>query len=300
MLRATALTLIFLSMFALGCEDELIETRPSNGQLEFSRDTVFLDTVFTGISSSTRSFKVYNRSGENINLPRIELANGESSFYRLNVNGIPGKTFENVPILARDSIFVFVEATIDYDMVSDPLYVDQVVFDPGPNQQEVELVTLVQDAIFLFPERDANGIKETIVIGTDPEGQEIEVEGFYLDGSPVWTDEKPYVIYGFAGVSSGNTLTVEKGANIYFHANSGLVVEQGARLKVEGTRQSKVIFQGDRLESFFEDIPGQWSGILLREGSRDHIIRHALMKNSTIGLLVDSAGSNSEGIMKKE
>lgn len=293
MLRATVLMLFICSLLTVACEDEIIETRPSNGQLEFSKDTVFLDTVFTNISSSTRSFKVYNRSGENINLPTIELANGESSFYRLNVNGIPGKSFENVPVLARDSIFIFVEATIDFNEVSDPLYVDQIVFDRGPNQQEVELVTLVQDAYFLFPERDANGIKETIVIGVGPDGEEIEVEGFYLDGSPKWTDEKPYVVYGFAGVGSGNTLTIEKGARIYFHNNSGLVVEQGARLKVEGSQESRVIFQGDRLESFFEDIPGQWSGILLREGSRDHIVSHAVIKNSNVGLFVDAAASSS-------
>ena len=296
MLRATALSLVFFSLFIfIGCEDELIETRPSNGQLEFSKDTVFLDTIFTNISSSTRSFKVYNRSSDNINLPNIELANGSSSFYRLSVNGIPGKSFENVPILARDSIFVLVEATIDFNAVSDPLYIDQIVFDRGPNQQEVELVTLVRDAHFLFPQRDSDGIKETIVIGVDEEGEEIEVEGFYLEGSPEWTDEKPYVIYGFAGVSSGNTLTIGKGTNIFFHANSGLVVEQGATLKVEGTRQSKVIFQGDRLESFFDDIPGQWTGILLQEGSMDHRVDHAILKNSIVGLFVDAAGGSSGG-----
>ena len=294
MFRVTVLMLIICSLLTVACEDEILETRPSNGQLEFSKDTVFLDTVFTNTSSSTRTFKVYNRSSENINLPTIALANGESSFYRLNVNGVPGKSFENVPILARDSIFIFVEATIDFNAVTDPLYIDQIVFDQGPNQQEVELVTLVQDAYFLFPERDANGIKETIVIGEDQEGEEIEVEGFYLEGSPVWTDEKPYVIYGFAGVSSGNTLTIGKGARIYFHSNSGLVVAQGARLKVEGTREAKVIFQGDRLEPFFDDIPGQWSGILLREGSRDHSVSHAIVKNSTVGLLVDAAESNNE------
>lgn len=295
MLRVTVLMLLICSLLTVACEDEIIETRPSNGQLEFSRDTVFLDTVFTNISSSTRSLKVYNRSSENINLPSIELANGESSFYRLNVNGIPGKSFENVPILARDSIFIFVEATIEFEEVSDPLYIDQIVFDQGMNEQKVELVTLVQDAYFLFPERDASGVKETIVIGVDQEGEEIEVEGFYLDGSPEWTDEKPYVIYGFAGVSAGNTLTIGEGARIFFHNNSGLVVEQGASFKVEGTREARVIFQGDRLEPFFEDIPGQWSGILLREGSRDHSISQAIIKNSTIGLLVDVAKGTSGG-----
>lgn len=295
MLRITVLMLFICSLLTLACEDEILETRPSSGKLEFSKDTVFLDTVFTNISSSTRSFKVYNRSNENINLPIVELAKGESSFYRLNVNGVPGKSFENVPIMARDSIFIFVEATIDFNSVSDPLYIDQIVFDQGENQQDVELVTLVQDAYFLFPERDADGIKETIVIGVDEEGEEIEVEGFYLDGSPKWTNEKPYVIYGFAGVSSGNTLTVGKGVRIYFHNNSGLVVEEGASLQVEGARESKVVFQGDRLESFFDEIPGQWSGILLRENSRDHKVSHAVIKNSTVGLLVDAAESGSEG-----
>lgn len=298
MFRATVIMLFICSLLTLACEDEILETVPSNGQLEFSKDTVFLDTVFTNISSSTRSFKVYNRSGKDINVPNIQLANGSSSFYRLNVNGVPGKSFENVPILAKDSIFIFIEATIDFNSVSDPLYIDQIVFDEGSNQQEVELVTLVQDAFFLFPERDAEGIKETIVIGVDEEGEEIEVEGFYLEGSPVWTDEKPYVIYGFAGVKSGNTLTVREGARIFFHNNSGLVVEQGSSLKVDGSRDKKVIFQGDRLESFFEDLPGQWSGILLRERSRDHIIDNAVIKNSIVGLLVDQSDEGSNEALR--
>ena len=38
------------------------ETVPSTGNLEFSRDTVFLDTVFTNIGSSTYNLKVYNTS----------------------------------------------------------------------------------------------------------------------------------------------------------------------------------------------------------------------------------------------
>ncbi len=289
MLRVAFLALFTCSLLATGCEDEILETRPSSGDLEFSKDTVFLDTVFTNISSSTRTLKVYNRSGENINIPTIGLGNGEDSFYRLSVNGIPGKTFENIPLLAKDSIFIFVEATIDFDTVTDPLYVDQIVFDQGSNQQQVELVTLVQDAIFLYPERDAEGIKETIVIGVDEEGEEIEVEGFYLEGSPEWTDRKPYVIYGFAAVRGGNTLTIGEGAQVYFHDNSGLVVDPGASLKVEGTLEKKVRFQGDRLESFFDEIPGQWSGILLREGSLNHSIDHAIVKNSIVGLFADGA-----------
>ena len=284
------LTVILLSLLvsAVACDDEVFETHPSSGQLEFSRDTVFLDTVFTNISSSTRTLKVYNRSNKNINIPTVSLGRGQNSFYRLNVNGRPGQTFEDVEIPARDSIYVFIEATIDFESVADPLYVDEIVFDEGDRAQGVKLVTLVQDAVFLFPKRDADGIKETIVIGTDDEGEAIEVEGFYLEGSQDWNSQKPYVIYGFAGVRPGETLTLAKGTRVYFHANSGLVLETGARLLVNGTLDSKVVLQGDRLEAFFGEIPGQWSGILLKEGSRGHRISNALIKNSLVGLVADA------------
>ena len=89
------------------------ESVPSTGNLEFSKDTVYLDTVFTNIGSSTYNLKVYNRSDEDINIPTIQLANGETSNYRLNVDGIPGKSFEDIQIMAKDSIFIFIETTAD-------------------------------------------------------------------------------------------------------------------------------------------------------------------------------------------
>ena len=79
---------------------------PSTGNLEFSRDTVYLDTVFTNIGSSTYNLKVYNRTDEDMTIPTIRLGQGESSFYRLNVDGIPGKSFEDIQVLANDSIGV--------------------------------------------------------------------------------------------------------------------------------------------------------------------------------------------------
>ena len=57
--------------------------------------------------------------------------------------------------------------------MTDPLYIDEVIFDQGDNEQEIKLITLVQDAYFLFPQRDADGIKEKIVWGIDEEGEEI-------------------------------------------------------------------------------------------------------------------------------
>lgn len=290
MLRFIVLV-IFGFLVLHSCNDDIFETSPSTGELTFSRDTVFLDTVFTNISSSTRTFKIYNRSSNHISIPEIKLGRGQQSFYRLNVNGQSGKSFENVAILPKDSIYVFVEATIDFSEVTNPIYTDSIVFDQGVNQQDVKLVTLVQDAYFLFPERDAEGVKEKIVIGVDEAGEEIAVEGFYLDGDATWTDEKPYVIYGYVGVNKGNKLTIQKGARVHFHQNSGLLVEKEASLQINGTLNNKVILQGDRLEPFFEDVAGQWGTIWLRPGSKGHEINHAIIKNNTIGILMDSLGA---------
>ena len=102
-------------------------TIPSFGQLEFSKDTVFLDTIFTNIGSATYNLKVYNRSNDDITIPNITLERGSVSNYRLNVDGIPGKSFQNIDILAKDSIFIFVETTIDIASVSDPLYTDRIL-----------------------------------------------------------------------------------------------------------------------------------------------------------------------------
>jgi hypothetical protein len=283
----------------ISCRDDF-ELEPSFGALEFSQDTIYLDTVFTNIGSSTYNFKVYNRSSQDIRIPTIQLAQGESSNFRLNVDGVAGKTVNDINILAKDSIFVFVEVTADIQELSQNqlsfLYTDQINFDSGQNMQQIELVTLVQDAHFLFPERFEDGSTETLSLGLDAEGEEIQIEGFILDQDNLtFTNEKPYVIYGFAGVPSGETLSIEAGARIHFHDNSGIIVANGGSLQALGglssdpeLMENEIIFEGDRLEPQFSETPGQWAAIWLTEGSTNHIFDHVTIKNSTVGILMDS------------
>lgn len=288
---------VFVSI-GLSCDEDFDQTVLNTGQLSFSKDTVYLDTVFTNISSSTRTLKVYNKSKNNITIPSIKLGRGEASFYRLNLDGLSGKSFQNMNILAKDSLFIFIEATIDFSKIINPIYTDSIVFDSGENMQDVKLVTLVQDAHFLFPKRDAQGMKETIVLGTNENGDNIAVEGAYLPNDAVWTNDKPYVIYGYVGVNSNKKLTIKKGTKIHFHKNSGLLVEKDATLKVEGELGKEVVFEGDRLEPFFSEIAGQWGTIWLRAGSKDHSINHAIIKNNTIGILMDSIGSLTQPTLR--
>ncbi len=269
----------------------------STGNLEFSKDTVFLDTVFTNIGSSTYNLKVYNNSDEDINIPTVRLAQGENSFYRLNVDGVPGKNFEDVQVLANDSIFIFIETTVDVATQTNDsqfLYTDQILFDSGGNEQRVELVTLIQDAVFLFPADLGNGIFETLTLGQGEDA--VEIEGFFLDDDELtFTNQKPYVIYGYAAVPSNKTLTVQPGARIHFHASSGLLVANQGTIKAIGAPSSdpealenEIIFEGDRLEPDFADVPGQWGTIWLTAGSTDHEFSYTTIKNGIAGILMDS------------
>jgi len=290
---------IIILIFLSSCRKDF-DTIQSSGQLEFSVDTVLLNRVFDDISSSTQSFKVYNKSSENITIPTITLGRGENSFYRLNVDGIPGKSFKNIDILANDSIFIFVEATVDFSQVDDTdfFYRDSVVFHSDANEQNVKLEALVLDVNLIRPDRtpqtDGSFVYETIVLGEDDQGQLIGVRGTLLEGNTTFTNEKPYLIYGFVGVPENATLTINAGATLYFHENSGIIVEKNASLKVAGEFENNVLFEDDRLEPEFEDTPGQWGLIWLRAESKNNDINYAIIKNNVIGILVDDVGNSNQ------
>lgn len=284
------------------------ETVASTGNLTFSKDTVYLDTVFTNLSSSTFTLKVYNHSEDDINIPIIKFKNGLSSKYRMTVDGAQGnqaKMFENITLLAKDSLYIFIETTVESDNTTPTefLYTDQIEFDSGANLQKVELVTLVQDAILLYPNRNADGTTETLPIGNE------KIDGFYLDkNDPIhgnellFNNKKAYVIYGYAAVPEGETVTFESGARVYFHANSGLIVSKNASVNINGAPsktdklENEVIFSNDRIQPDFAYIPGQWGTIWLQEGSTNNKIQNLTLKNATVGLLIDGNNGSTVSI----
>lgn len=283
-------------IWASSCRKDF-EYAPSNGHLTFSRDTVFLDTIFSTIGSSTYTLKVYNNTRDDVIIPSIRLRNGTDSYYRLNVDGVAGKSFQNIPLYAQDSLFIFVETTVDltYNPKNTILYTDAIQFDSGNNLQQVELVTLVKDAIFLFPKTTSDGSKETIVLTYNDDGEEIRTEGFALnDGELTFSNEKPYVIYGYALVPDNKRLIVDAGARVYFHKNSGILIKNGASLSINGSYsndrellEGEVIFEGDRLEPDYSNIPGQWGGVWIENGSINNTIEYLTIKNANIGLYIE-------------
>jgi len=278
------------------------EFKPSSGGLEFSRDTVYFDTVFSNIGSSTYTLKVYNRSNVDISIPSIRLGKGLDSKYRMTVDGMVGnnRIFENVEMLAKDSMYIFIETTVDIAEANptDFLYTDQIEFGSGSTLQKVELVTLIQDAYFLYPQRFDDGSYENINIGGTPQRGFILDENDPINGNEyIWNNSKPYVIYGYAAVPANKTLVVEAGARIHFHAESSLIIGDQGSIKVNGgisnnpdnPLESHVIFQGDRLEPLYEDVPGQWGAIWLTQGSKNNEFTNCIIKNGVVGLLIDGS-----------
>ncbi|NVK53058.1 MAG: hypothetical protein HWD85_09000 [Flavobacteriaceae bacterium] len=288
-MNSLVILLILVGIISISSCRKDFSTIQSFGELAFSKDTVYLDTVFTNIGSSTYNLKVYNKSKHAITIPSIELEKGSTSNYRISVDGIPGKSFQNIDILANDSIYIFIETTIDYSSVSNPLYTDKILFDNGNKQQAVDLVTLVQDATFIYPGKDPITMK---IDSLTLDGKPTTIKGRFLTDSELhFTKAKPYVIYGYAAIPANKTAIVDAGAKLHFHNNSGLIVDRKATLKVNGTINEQVVFEGDRLEHRYHDVPGQWGTIWMRAGSKDNELNYTTIKNSIIGILVDSIGS---------
>lgn len=234
--------------------------------LEFSTDSVEFDTVFTALgggnpASAHRSFKVYNRNKSRVSFS-IKLAGGNTSPYRINVDGQATSHLQGYELLPGDSAFIFVEVFLQPGGQNNPfLFTDSVLFESPGRQQKVQLVAYGQDAHY---------VHDTVIAA-----------------NTVWDDDKkPYVLYNLVGVEQNTTLTIKKGVHIHCHNNVKLYVL--GKLTVQGDTASPVIFEGDRLEHSLQNTDNQWRGIRFLPTSSGNRIENAIIKNATIGIQVDS------------
>jgi len=229
-----------------------------DAQLQFSTDTITFDTIFTTIGSTTQRFTVRNPYQEPVLISSIRLSGGEMSNFRLNINGIVGNDLFDVEVPGHDSIYVFVEVTVDPTGQNLPMVVqDSIIFSTNANLQNVKLIAYGQDFTLI-------------------KGETI--------GTTTWTADKPYLIYDYALVDSLATLTIEPGAKIHFHKGAGLYVK--GTIIADGTFEQPIQFLSDRLEASYKNVPDQWNTILLFSGSHNNVFNFATIKNANIGLQV--------------
>lgn len=280
--------IVFCASFIVIQSCSFEESFVSNAPIEvrFSVDTLSFDTVFTTIGSATRSFSITNLSEENIIVESIKLTKGASSMFRMNVDGTPTDEARDVKILANDSIYIFVEVTVDPDQplsISPFIINEKITVRSGGREEEVILEAFGQNANY-FPSKDAKGQLISLTCNNN---------------NIVWNDPKPYVVYGLLFIDSC-TLEISKGTQIYVHGglaridetifqDGGLFFLPDGKLVSQGTVEEPVVFQGSRLELTYADQPGQWSGIRMLSGSQGHLLQHTTIKNSIVGVRADSA-----------
>lgn len=242
----------------------------SKGHLEFSVDTLVFDTIFTTIGSTTQHFKLYNRDNHGVTIEEIELMGGENSFFRINLDGLQGTQFSNIDLDAKDSLFCFVEVTLDINGQNLPMVIeDSIRFRTNGTDQFVKLVVWGQDVYYHY-----SNIKE----------------GIFDLNEGIWPVDKPHLIYGAAFVDSAKTLTIPAGAQIYMH-NKSILWNYKGTLNIDGDYNNKVTIQGDRLESFYQNVSGQFYGIYFQE-ARPSTIDNLVLKNATVGIHIDSKDQN--------
>ena len=280
---------LLLIILTYSCKKENIQTE-GTATLEFSNDTVIFDTIFSSVGSVTKQLIVYNNNDFDITT-NVRLGGASEGNFRMNVDGESGNNIQNVTISANDSMFVFVEVTIDPTNTNTPYLVsDSIIFTTGNKTQDIDLVAYGQDAYF----HTANTYGD-IINGEDTS------RFFYhkLDCNEIWNNDKPHVIYGYVIVDPNCQLTINEGTNIYLHKNSGIIVgnpftsNSGGTIKVNGTLGNEVTFRGDRLDSWYDSLPGQWDKIWIYPGSINNEFNYTNFQNGTIAIHADTVGNNN-------
>lgn len=251
-------TIANIIFILLSCKKDNFNT---NALLNFSNDTLKFDTIFTSLGSTTKFFTIINPHKERIKINELSISH--NSYFRINVDGDTGRVFKNIEIPAKDSIYVFVELTIDPNNSTLPYIVlDSILLNLNQKQQKVMLQAYGQNAHFLDNE----------IITTNA----------------VWNNDLPYVIFNTLLVDNGASLTINNGTTVYFAGNSSMVVK--GNLTINGTNDTtgSVIFRGYRLDKDingipYDNYPGQWLGLFFLRGSTGNINNFNL-RNSFYGM----------------
>lgn len=237
-----------------------------NGSLSFSTDTLTFDTVFTSLGSTTKSFKVFNTDKKAVRIQNIQLMHLVGMQFRINVDGVYGDQFTDIEIPAKDSIYVFVEVTVNPTSAATPfVIIDDVSFMINGNTSTVHLQAFGQNAHYHYGEQ--------------------------ISSDKTWSNDLPHVIISNGTVPGilidcGATLNIQAGAKIFFAGNSAIFV-QGTLNAVSTSWSDSIVFQGVRLESFYADKPGQWFGIVFLRSADcvpQGLFDHCIINESTYGI----------------
>ena len=271
-----AVAALALSAMFTSCIEDGFTTSPSD-RLAFDTDTVAFDTVITLQGTATKQMVVYNNSKKQINISSIKVA-GEATkgHFHLNVDGVRGDEFQNVEIRGNDSIYIFIEAYLD--------------------EMEQDEPTLLEDHL----EFVTNGVTQRVLLSAW--GQDVvRINGDTISRNTRFTAAKPYLIYDTMFVSPGATLTLNAGTTLLFHDKAA--IRCAGRMLANGTVDEPITFRGDRLdrivgENSFDIMSGQWGGVIFTPPTMGNVLKHVIMRGSSIGMHCSAYGDTVNCALK--
>lgn len=251
---------------ATACIEDGFTTSPSDQPVP-SVDTLKMGTLYTGEGSATHRLVLYNPHGKGLSIQDISVSGERADCYRLNVDGLSGRNFQNVEIRANDSIYIFVEAT--------PPSADSD--EPVEMNASLDITT--------------NGQRQSVVINAQAQDV-VTLRGLVIDHDTRLDYRRPVRVLDSLVVAPRATLTLAPGLTMLFHDKAFLAVE--GRLVSQGTAEAPVTLTGDRIDNVVGDIPfdlmsRQWEGVYF-DSQEHHVLTHTVIKNTWYGVVV-SAGT---------
>ena len=266
-MRSFLIFALALACVLTACRKESFITSP-DASLRTSEDKISFDTVFTSVGSVTQFFRIYNDNKQKLRISSVKLAGGQTSAFKINADGTPGPEINNLEMEAGDSLYVFVSVHINPAGGTLPFVIkDSISITYNGKTRWVQLEAWGQNANFL--------------------------RGRKLTGNVTWDNRLPYVILDGLIVDTTATLTIEKGARIYLHADAPFIVDGTLKVNGEKYDSTRVYFTGDRLDDPYRDFPGSWPGIYFRGSSKDNQLNYVVLKNAFQGIVAEKPSVNA-------
>jgi hypothetical protein len=257
-----SLLLIFVS-----CRKDSFITSP-DARVTITADTLKYDTVFVTTGSTYQTFKIINENNQKLRLSSVKLMGGNTSVYKMNVDGISGTQFSNLEINPNDSLYVFVQVNVNPNAANLPFVLrDSIQISYNGNNKLVQLEAWGQNAHFF---------RDKIIAANE-----------------TWINDLPYVILGSLTINANQTLTINKGCRIYVHADAPILVN--GTLLANGLKDTadRIYFRGDRLDEPYKDYPASWPGIFFLPSSKDNVLNYAVIKNAYQAIALEDPSPNA-------
>lgn len=266
-MRSTFFYSLLFTIFLAACKKESFITSP-DAKVNLSTDTLRFDTIFTTTGSTSRFFKIKNDNNQKLRISSVNLMGGTTSSFKINVDGLVGPEVKNLELEANDSLYVYVTVAVNQNNNSIPFIIrDSLQINYNGKTKWVQLEAWGKNARFYRNRK--------------------------ITGNEVWTNELPFVILDRLTIEPSGSLTIQKGCQVFVHADAAIVVHGTLIINGQKYDSTKVVFQGDRLDEPYSNFPASWPGIYFSSSSKNNVLNFAVLKNAYQAIATEEPSVNA-------